>query len=71
MASFGTPLTPTHCASVALDVATVASLGVARSGKLLNQLHFVTFLIPEPSPLYLDVEGGADRFILGLWKTVG
>ena len=40
VASFGTTLTPTHCASVALDVATVASLGVARSGETFNSVAF-------------------------------
>ena len=38
--SFGSPLTRTRWASVALDVATVASLGVARSGETFNLVSF-------------------------------
>ena len=53
VASFGTTLTPTHCASVALDVARVASLGVARSGETFKTVSFSLirshFISSEPS----------------------
>ena len=53
VASFGPTLTPTHCASVALDVATVASLGVARSGETFKTVSFSLirshFISSEPS----------------------
>ena len=56
VASFGTTLTPTHCASVALDVATVASLGVARSGETFNSVAFGCISLHS---LIVDVGQGA------------
>ena len=53
VASFGTPLTPTHCAIVALDVATVASLGVANLNSVAFGCIQLHSLSPNPHPRLL------------------
>ncbi len=70
LASFGTPLTPTRWAGVALLWPWLASSGVARSGKLLILFRFVPFRSiscrPNPHPCldsslrWNDGTGGRD-----------
>ena len=54
VASFGTPLTPTHCASWPWLWPWLASSGVARSGETFNSVAFgcisLLFLSSGPSP---------------------